>query len=226
MNRFIPVTTLLAMLLAGSVAQAVVVTLGNDAPGFDDGDVPTTPELAAAQSGSPAPFDTGLGNDVLASIGDFSASWTFSYVAPADPISSASLTIGIADHDSAAAGSQLSSFVIDGNGLTAELDALFEAAGGAGDGEYRVYALDLPGSLFADLADGSASVALGLTGPGLVTPLFPLPGPNPPEPTDTNGAHLVFARLEVEAVPEPTLMLLCTLALLGTGVALRADGRR
>ena len=108
------------------------------------------------------------------------------YAALTDPVVSASLTLGIYDHDSSASGSQLALFTVDGNDLTATLDTQFEAGGGSLDLEYNVYSVDLTG-LFGDLTDGMVSVVLNLDGPGLVTPLFPLPGPNPPEETDTNG---------------------------------------
>ena len=46
-----------------SSAAVIVSSLGNTSPGFNDGDKPHILTVAAAQSGSPAPFDLGIGND-------------------------------------------------------------------------------------------------------------------------------------------------------------------
>jgi uncharacterized protein (TIGR03382 family) len=207
---------LVGLLALSSGAQAAIIssTLGNDAPGFNDGDTPAAFTVGGAQSGQPAPFDTSYGNDVIGP--DFAQSWTHSFGAIADPIVSASLTIGIWDHDSAASGSQLDLFSVDGNVLTTDLDALFEAGGGSTDLEYNVYTIDLAG-LFGDLADGSVTIELNLDGPGLVTPLFPLPGPNPPEESSFNGASLVYSSLMIETrngqpVPGPGPLPLALLA--------------
>ena len=183
--------------------------------------------LAPHKVGSPAPFDTSYGTDGLFG-GNFSQTWTHSFGAIAEQILSASITIGIVDHDSAASGSQLSLFSVDSTGLTSELDVLFEAAGNGEDGEYNVYSLALPVSAFTDLADGSALVSLSLAGPGLVTPLFPLPGPNPPVETTTNGANIIFSTLSittrdsVAVIPEQSAFLIWSmLAALGLTVAWR-----
>ena len=211
---------LTATLVFPQLASAAMIQsdLGNTAPGFSDGDKPSVvPQLATAQAGQPATFDMGYGNDVFPA-SSFVQGWTHNYGPIIDPILSATITIGIADHDSAASGSQLGLFTLDGNSLTMALNALFEASGGA-DTEYNVYSLALPGSIFADLADGSMTAQLNLTGPGLVTPLFPLPGPNPPIESAGNGAFLIFSTLKIETgvapVAEPgTLLLLSTFAML------------
>ena len=106
------------------------------------------------------------------------------------------------------------------NGLEwagSSLDTLFEGSGGL-DGQYNVYTVDLA-SVFGLLSDGIATVALNLDGPGLVTPLFPLPGPNPPVETTTNGANLIYSTLSIETrdsgeVPLPGSLSLVLLALL------------
>ena len=215
---FMAASTLIGGLALSTAAHATIITasLGNTSPGFNDGDTPTVPMVGAAQSGQPAPFNQGYGTDGLFG-GNFAQSWTHAFAAIADPIISASLTIGIYDHDSAASGSQLDLFTVDGNALTADLDSLFEAGGGSTDLEYNVYTIDLAG-LLGDLADGSVTIVLNLDGPGLVTPLFPLPGPNPPEETASNGANLIFSTLTIEtqngevAVPEPGTLSLSLLA--------------
>jgi len=214
---------LLGLCCAHGVSAAIITSsLGNTTSGLNDGDIPPTFLLGSIQSGQAAPFDQGCGSDVLASIGNCSASWTFSYGVLAEPIISASLSIGIVDHDSNASGSQLLSYGLDGNDLTASLDALFEESGDGLDGMYNVYTIDLTG-FFAALTDGSASVSIALQGPGLITPLFPLPGPNPPTETATNGANLIYSSLSIETqpaqpVPEPGSLVLATLGLLGIGI--------
>jgi hypothetical protein len=214
-----------ALVIHQPASSAVIVSnLGNTASGLSDGDKPIVPVLGAIQAGQPAPFDTGYGTDGLFG-GNFMQGWTHNYAPIVDSVLSATITIGIADHDSAASGSQVDMFTLDGNPLTAALDALFEAGGGD-DLEYNVYSLALPGSFFAALEDGTVAVQLNLGGPGLVQTLFPLPGPNPPTETSTNGAFLIFSSLEIETgvlpVPEPgTFLLLATVGALLGAVSLR-----
>ena len=203
---------------AAANAAIMTSTLGNDSPGFNDGDATTLAQLTTAQSGQPAPFDAGKGNDVLLNA-SLSESWQFTFAAVVDPIVSATLTLGIADHDSEATGNQVSSYTLDGNSLTADLNSEFEGRGGS-DTEYNVYSLVLNASLFTFLADGNVSIALALNAPGLVTPLFPLPGPNPAIDSASNGAFLVFSSLTIETsdgtpVPEPTTLSLAALGLGG-----------
>jgi hypothetical protein len=204
--------------------RAAVIThsLGNTASGFSDGDKPAVFLVGGAQALQPVPFDQGYGTDGLFG-GNFSVAWTHSFGAIADPILSASITIGIYDHDSAATGSQLSLFSVDSAGLTAGLDAMFEAAGDGEDMEYNEYSLAIPGSAFGDLADGSAMVSLDLQGPGLVWALFPSPPHE--EETTTNGANIIFSTLNITTqdpgpvIPEPsTFVVWGVLAVIG-GVA-------
>jgi hypothetical protein len=116
----------LGLALAGAIpATAATITLGDQ--DFADGTLLPggTAQFLAPQGGEPAPIGQFLGSDVSST--SFSASWIFNL--GAGPVTSASITFGIADHDSAAPGNQLLSFSVDGVDLTATLDALFEAPG-------------------------------------------------------------------------------------------------
>jgi hypothetical protein len=222
-NKFLTATFLLALGGLQPAAAAIVSSsLGNTTSGFSDGSTLAAFQVGGAQAGQPSPFDAGYGTDGLSG-GNFEQSWTHTYAAIANPIISASITIGIYDHDSAATGSQLSLFDIDGTDLTTGLNSLFETAGDGTDLMYNEYTVSLGAATFAALADGTALITLNLMGPGLVTPLFPLPGPNPPEETSTNGANLIFSTLNIEyqdapsAVPIPATLPLFVSALFAIG---------
>ena len=112
----------IALLVMGSenVGIATTVTLGDQ--DFTDGSFP--PGVAgfnAPSVGEPAPFDQFRGSDYGT---PFSESWTFNYSAQA--VTSATLTLGIFDHDSAAPGSQLSSFTVDSINIPSALPAISE----------------------------------------------------------------------------------------------------
>lgn len=175
---------LVGLLGAFTTAQATVITstLGNSTSGLIDGTVPGALAVGAAQAGQPAPFDLGLGNDVIGP--NAAGTWTHTYGAIGDPILSATLDIGIEEHDSAAAGDQVSLFSVDGNILTATLNTLFNGSGG-GDGEYNVYQVDLFAlGIAADLLDGTANVVLNLAGPGLQTCILAFACPGFPPATN------------------------------------------
>jgi len=229
-NIFLTATFLLVLggLQAASAAM-FDVTLGNDTPGFADPSIPPVTgvgSIAAAQTGQELPFNQSCGADVVPNPGDCSTSWKFSYGATSDPILSASLTIGIVDHDSAASGSQVGLFSLDGGSLTAALDNEFEAAGGL-DGMYNVYSLSLSAGFFAGLADGIAMVMLALQGNGLqtCTSSFACSGETLPFVSETNfnGANLIFSTLTIEtqdipAVPLPAAAPLFLSALFIMGI--------
>jgi hypothetical protein len=213
-NKLLTATLLLALGgLQAAAAATFTGSIGNTASGLSDGDTPTGEQIGIIIAGQAAPFfNQGCGADVLANPGNCSANWSLSVGgAISDPILSASLTLGIVDHDSDADGSQLGSFTVDGHSLTGALDAEFEGAGGF-DGMYNVYTIDLAG-FFADLADGSALISLALQGNGLqtCTLAFACPGEQLPFISETgfNGANLIFSTLTIEtdtsipAVPLP-----------------------
>ena len=183
-----------SLLLGAQTALAnALVTLGNQ--DFADGATPTTGAFLAAGAGEPAPFDgVFIGSDVTGP--NFSASWTFSYGALSG-VTAGSLTLGIYDHESSAAGNQVASFTLNGIDLTSDLNTLFESHGGASR-EDNVYTLTLPGSTFAALGTGTALFSLTLQGPGLG-----ILGP-----TSFNGAALDFSTLSItsqETPPPPTV---------------------
>ncbi len=166
--------------------------------------------------GEPAPFHQFRGSD-LAGFAPFSESWTFNFAA--GNYVDAALTLGIADHDSQASGSQIAFFGFDGNDLTSLLDAQFESFGGR-HFENNIYMVSLPTLALDDLADGSATFTLTLQGPSLGgAPLTPNP-----EILPNNGAGLDFARLDL-TVPEPGTSMLLILAMASLAAAARQRRR-
>jgi hypothetical protein len=155
-------------------------------------------DLIAAQAGQPAPFDSGIGSDPLAG-DEFAASWTFNY-SPLVDVVSASISFGIVDDDSASDGDQLGLFQGGSEDLTGVLNPLMMMGE---SGQYRVYSIVLPLSLFPELATGSVTFSLALIGPVLSPNLFGDPVIDP-----SNGANLIYSTLTIEAgraiVPEPS----------------------
>ena len=193
-----------SMLFLSTRALAVDVTLGDQ--DFVNGQIlaGSVAEFNAASAGEPVPFDRFYGSDFNP---PYSQSWTFNY-APL-PVSSASITLGIFDHDSQAPGNQVASFTVDGVDVTALLNTAFESSGGQ-HGEVNVYTVALPAAAFPVLSDGAATFQLTLTGPGLGTGGEILPG---------NGAGTDFATLSV--VPEPAAAIAALAAMLITAATRR-----
>jgi hypothetical protein len=102
-------------------ANALSITLGNQ--DFTDGQLLPLNTYEAAQIGESGTFsfsgsDAGNGSN-------FARVWQFNY-APMT-VTSASITLGIYDHDSAASGEQVQVFSVDGgNDFTAALNSLFD----------------------------------------------------------------------------------------------------
>jgi hypothetical protein len=168
----------------------------------------------------PAPFNAFCGSDTVAN-DSCSASWTFTYMVPAgDDITSATLSLGIYDIDSAATGNQIASFTLDGtDDLTSLLNASSEglnSGAGAPNNQYNILMITIPTADLAALDGGSATFALALQGPGLGTL----------GNTPSNGAGLDFSTLDMEAesgetpppVPEPPSWMLGLTGLLAIGV--------
>ncbi len=204
---------------APATAASLEFSLGNTASGLVPGTEVTILDVIGAQAGQPAPFDQGYGSDPIE---NFAVSWTFAFAPIADPISAASLEIGLYDADAATPGSQMGRFDADGTDLTGAADAALEAMGGASS-VYDVFTVDLA-SVLASLADGSLSVTLRLMGPVESPVLFP-----PPDFVleDFNGAALIYSTLRITTrtppveVPEPGSLWLIGAGLLGLAAARR-----
>lgn len=195
-------------LTAAYRASAIAVQLGEQ--DFTVGQGAGLDEFNALGSNEPAPFDLVRGSDLIP--GDpFSATWSFTF-AP-DAYRAATITIGVTDHDSAASGDQVSSFLFGVHDLTSQLNAQFNTSGGR-QIEYNIYSVALPAESLSSLSGGSAAFALTLKGPGLrglsLTSDSEVRG---------NGAGLDFARLDL-TVPEPNAAALC----LWSVTAIRARG--
>jgi hypothetical protein len=212
----------LALLLMAAPASSDVlsVTLGNGGSMLLPGQEATILDVIAAQQGQPAPFDQGYGSDPIE---NFTATWTFSFAPLLDPVSAASLVLGLYDGDFGSAGSQLGFLSVAGNDVTAAADPAVEAQGGASS-VYDLYTIDL-GSILGSLAGGSVTVTLRLRGPVESPVLFP-----PPDSVieEFNGAALIFATLNLTTrsvdVTEPGRLTQFALAL--TALLLVASRRR
>jgi hypothetical protein len=194
-----------------SASAGLTLTLGEQ--DFTDGAMLTPFQYDDAQLFELAPFDIRYGFDDDTSF-SFSQSWTFSYGALTEPTASASITIGVFDHDSARdPEQQVQSFDVDGHDLTSFLNTVFESSGGSEvfpTSEYNVYTVALPSTAFADLADGTATFTLTLTN-GFVDRF------GVPTNTVYNSMGLDFSTLDITTqgiapVPEPSTLVMSALA--------------
>lgn len=188
-NRWAVAGAACGAFLAGLDAALAQVDATMGTAHFFDGQKLGTGTFIAAVAGQPAPFNQFIGSDAAGP--NFDAKWTMTYAAPGAAISSASLTLGIYDADSAGNSSALRLFSINGIDATAALQRALAGHGGAND-EYDIYTVLLPSSTFAALASGQAAFEVALQGNGLSVL----------GPTDFNGAGIDFAKLSI-AVPEP-----------------------
>src|SRR5262249_43646494 len=153
----------LAMLAFPSavLASSIVVSVGNTAPTnpFDGGAPLVSGNVygsAVYTSNFVAPFFTDVGGDGGYCGSEFNPpgfvncdkSWTFNYVIPAgETITAASLTLALADIDSASTGNQVALYQVNGGDvLTSALNTAAEALhGGTGsiNAEYNVFTFSL-----------------------------------------------------------------------------------
>jgi hypothetical protein len=203
----------------------VDVTLGTAGGNFTVGSTVTSgafnTKVGPSGLNQPAPFNAFCGSDISTNC---SASWMFTYAVPAgDEITSATLTLGILDIDSAAPGDQIASFTLDGtDDLTSLLNASSEglnSGAGSPNSQYNILTITIPTADLAALDTGPATFTLVLQGPGLGV----LATSNPPD----NGAGLDFSTLDMEAepgvgppppTPEPPTWMLGLTGLLAIGI--------
>lgn len=223
--KAIKVLAVLAALTHLSQANAGLInqSAGNTTHGFSDGQIlGFFPDVFSAQSGQAEPaFASVFGNE---HIENFSTTWQFGYSAFSDNVNSASLTIGIWDHDSNVVGDQVGSFLLNGLEFSNALNSTFNARGGT-DNEFNVYTLDLMAltsnsaqSVIDTLKSGFLDISLNLQGQAATTPF----GGGAAQLTPFNGAGLIFANLSVsysastpnpDPIPEPAAFTLVVLGL-------------
>src|SRR5262245_20539966 len=110
---------LLGLVLCASVASATTITLGDQ--DFANGSFPNGAGVFdAASGGEPAPFNAFCGSDFSPNC---ASNFTFTFAAPASA-NNATFTIGLFDHDSAAAGNQVALFTIGGVDFTTSFNTL------------------------------------------------------------------------------------------------------
>jgi hypothetical protein len=215
-------------------AGMIVDSEGNPSSGFVDGQTLTTAELIAA---APTIGTFGSSDSFL----NFNGTWTHTFGAIADPITSALLTFGIYDSEGGSVGvseanpleevtlsdEQLDFFDVGAGDIDLK-DALiaagFEDAGQALNAQYEIYTVVLPNSTFADLATGTLEVDLGLKGPVFSPAALVFLDDIVQQ---FNGAHVVYSTLTINTednggvVPEPAAGLIYAVILCGVAVVRR-----
>lgn len=199
-------------------ARADTVTSSLGTQNFTAGTKVNTIPFQTAVAAQPAPFNAICGADASSNC---SASWTFNYVVPSgDTVTAATLSLGIWDLDSAAAGNQIGSFTLDGvDDLTSTINTVangLDGGTGSPNSFYEVLTIIIPGADLVDLGGNSATFALQTTGLGLGVL----------GTTAFNGVGLDFSALSLTVtpgkttppppVPEPSSLALC---LAGAAVA-------
>ena len=201
-------------------AKADTVTSNLGTQNFTAGTKVTTGAFLTAVAAQPAPFNAFCGSDTASNC---SANWTFNYVVPSgDTVTGATLSLGILDLDSAAAGNQIASFTLNGvDDLTSTINTVANALdGGTGSPNsfYEVLTIIIPGADLADLGGTSATFALQSSQPGLG-----ILGA-----TSFNGVGLDFSTLSLTVtagttnpppMPEPSSLALCLAGVVAAGMA-------
>jgi hypothetical protein len=200
-----------ALAVVPAEASTITVLIGNASPPFANGATTTSAIAQAAQNGTGVfAVNTVCGTDTALN-NNCSASWTFNYVVPAgETVTAGSLTLGLVDIDSIAAGDQVNNYsVAGGDNLTGLLNAAANLVLSVNN-QYDVFTLPL--TSFAVFNSGSATVNFALQPPGKGVL---------PAGTVSNGAFLMFSRLDLTTaanggttnpVPDPasTALLLAT----------------
>ena len=212
-----------------ALANTITANLGNTGTSLVSGTTYTGSTVLAQQTGA-APFNASCGSDTGASGStNCSTNWTFTYASLAgDTINSATISFGIYDIDSGAAGNQVANFnLTSGDSFTAALNALAEALNsnaGSKNSEYDVFTLTIPSTSFATLLTGSAQFNLALQAPGQG-----VLGTSP-----SNGGSLIFSSLSIDytpgtpppTVPEPSSLMLLLGGITSIGYSLRGRFQR
>jgi hypothetical protein len=218
------------LILAGALsltvpakADEISTSLGNPFSSLTNGQTAVTSgAYAAAVAGQLAPFNAFCGS---ISGGDCTnVTWTFNYTVPAaDTVTGATLILGILDIESSyGTGNPVASLTLDG---TDDLTSLLNTAAVATNsiaGEYNILQINIPGTDFMDLSDGTATFDLTLAGPG-----HGILGP-----TASHVSGFVYSTLDITAtagstppppMPEPatSALLMLGLAALATTATLR-----
>jgi hypothetical protein len=220
--RLVAGLVLASAVCAAIPAKADTVTSNLGTQNFTAGTKVTTGAFLAAVAAQPAPFNAFCGSDTASNC---SASWTFNYVVPSgDTVTGATLSLGILDLDSAAAGNQIGSFTLKGvDDLTSTINTVangLDGGTGSPNSFYEVLTIIIPGADLADLGGNSATFALQTVGPGLG-----VLGAPPP----FNGVGLDFSTLSLTVtpgtttppppMPEPSSLAQCLAGVAAAGLA-------
>ncbi len=216
MKRVLIVVVAMLGLLPVWSAEALTVQLGDQ--DLVSGTFHVSGDLTSTAAGDPAFFNSPCGSD---SALNCSLSWALpAFSTSGQTITGATLTLGILDHDSAAAGDQVALYTLNGNDLTASLNTQFESFGGVSGkfctgpngpntvfcSEYDVYTVTVP----IAAVSSPATVVLALQGPGIGVL----------GPTAFNGAFIDFSRLDITTIPNETnVPEPATVALLAAGLS-------